>query len=295
MIDRLLIIGAGRIGRTIHNLLLASGHQAMLTMWDKNPQLVPGQLPLASLVPPADMVFVCTPSWTVRDVLQEIKPLLQPTTRIVTLAKGIEASGLTMAEVVPAELPQQPFGVLGGPLLAEALEHGHRGIGVVGTTDNQLTAQLQALFERTPVTIVGPMPPVDVARCGYLKNVYAFIVGMLSGLHASAAERRQGYERARSEFLAVGAALGIRQDVLAGPAGVGDFEETATSPSSHNFHCGADSAAHNAIVCTSEGTISATKLTTQLGRLERWPLLDHLVKAMAGKVPVNDIGLVGQP
>lgn len=291
MSQRVLIIGAGRIGRTIENLLLSNGQDVHINLWDKDPQRVLDQLPLASLVPAADVIFLCTPSWTVQDLLVEIQPLVLPEALIVIMAKGMVApKGMTMSEVADTVLPKrQSCIVLGGPMLAEALEHGHRGIGVVGGGTEKTVGELRDLFQRTPLSITGPAPRSDVALCGCLKNVYAFLVGMMSGLSWSPAERQNGFQKIRQEFFSVGTALGIHHAVLHGPAGVGDFEETATSPASHNHHCGLDSATHNAIVCTCEGTVSATFIAKHLNKINDFPLLKFLVAAIAGQRPVADL------
>jgi glycerol-3-phosphate dehydrogenase (NAD(P)+) len=296
MPQRIVIIGAGRIGRTIANLVQSAHPDAHLLLWDLNPQLVLHQVPLASSVPTADGVFICTPSWTVRQVLTDLQPFLPTNTAVITLAKGIEAvSGMTMAEVLGDVLGNKyPYGILGGPMLAEALEHGHRGIGVIGTTSAPCREFVQSAFASTPVEIQVASVPNDVALAGCLKNIYAFIVGLMSGLEWSVEERRQGYNRIREEFLHVGEALGLAPEIIHGAAGLGDFEETATSPSSHNHHCGVDSAAHQAIVCTCEGTVSAPSIAKRLEHLERFPLLAYLLAAMSGQRPITDLDFLRQ-
>lgn len=285
MVQRVLIIGVGRIGRTLANVIGEKGADITVSLWDSAPGLLPAQGPLVALVPSAELVLVCVPSWAVRSVLQEIHPHLQPTTSVVTVAKGIEVgSGQTMADVLTEVLGQaQPQAVLGGPMLAEAIALGHRGVGVVGSHSRKTVDDLRELFSGTRLEIMASDQPGFVALVGCLKNVYAFIVGLSHGRSQDPDALRTYFGQVEAEFIAAGQALGIDDETLRGPAGLGDFRETATNPSSHNVRCGQDSGTHGAIVCASEGTRSAEPIARRLEQIDHFPYLAFLVAVIAGK------------
>lgn len=272
-----LIIGAGRIGQVLASLIHDGDSDVEVHLWDKNPSIVVGQPALDELVPHASVIFCCTPSWTVRDVLTNILPSLQAQTAIITLAKGCEAStGKTMAEVADELLPaEQPHAVLGGPMLAETLQHGHRGIGVVGSTDQRVYALAVALFKGTRLHIVADADPHGVALAGVLKNVYAFLVGVGVGLGWTDAQQRSFFVKAKHEFLTVGQAINVSAATMNGPAGIDDFLETATSPLSHNHHVGEMLGHTGKLPGECEATISYPTIARRLNG-QHFPLLDML-------------------
>ena len=272
-----LIIGAGRIGQAIADVIRDGTSGADIFLWDKNDHVVANQQPLDSLVESANVIFCCTPSWAVREVLTSIRPTLKSTATVVTLAKGCEATtGKTMVEVADEVLPaKQPHAVLGGPMLAETLERGHRGIGVVGSHQSEPYVALVPLFENTPLTIVADGDPNGVALAGVLKNIYAFLVGIGVGLGWSIDQQRSFFDRAREEYVEVGLALGVSPNTIQGPAGVEDFMETATSPMSHNHHVGEEFGKRGTLASECEATISFPIIHQRLGS-HRFPLLGAL-------------------
>ncbi len=287
---QVLIIGAGRIGRVLADLIADGSSEATVALWDKNPQLVLGQMPLTSSVPSATVIFICTPSWTMRDVLTEIVPLLSKKTLIITLAKGCEvATGKTMPEVVQELLPKQPYAILGGPMLAEVLHHGHRGIGILGTTNKTAAGIVTKLFAETQLAIQPTTDVTGVALSSCLKNVYSFLVGLAIGSGMSTDEQRVFFKKAQQEFVACGLALGVQPATINGPAGLGDFQETATSPSSHNHRCGYDSGQQRAIVCSCEGTTSIPSIIRRLKQPKDFPLLSFLQNTLDHRQTVADI------
>lgn len=288
--QRTLIIGAGRIGHALAEVIGRGSSVSEVVLWDKNPQLVPGQLPLGTLASTADVIFCCTPSWTVRDVLTELKLVLPPTTIVITLAKGCEAStGKTMAEVADEILPEQPHGVLGGPMLAETLLSGHRGVGVIGSSAKNLQATVVPLFSDTPVEIQLTADVYGVSLCGCLKNIYAFLVGISAGSDLVTADQQRFFEQAQREFLVCGAALGIAQETLTGPAGIGDFMETATSPASHNYQSGRSFAKQGHLASSSEATISLPAVLRRLKDASSMPLIAALPAMIAGQQPISSL------
>lgn len=278
-----LIIGAGRIGQTLAALIDSGSAGATIHLWDKRPELVPNQQPLLELVAQATVIFCCTPSWAVRDVLMEIRPKLNNAV-VVTLAKGCEAStGRTMAEVLIELLSSQPHGVLGGPMMSEVLNHGHRGIGVFASASDQAAAIVMTLFNGTILEITRSDDDAGVSLCGCIKNIYAFIVGMSVGLNWDDERRRQAFEAASQEFLVCGQALGISSTTLNGPAGIDDFTETATSPSSHNRSVGEELGKNGYLSRSCEATVTLPSIIKRLPQAANVPLLSLLPAIIAGQ------------
>ena len=142
---KVLFIGAGEIGTALARVI---GSRANVEMWDKNPERAPGMRTLEENIPEASVIFLCVPSWTVRELLVRIASLLRPETVVVSLAKGIEENTLlTMDAVLNESLPaNQRLGILGGPLLAEELMTGLPGIGVFASSSRESFNDVASLF-----------------------------------------------------------------------------------------------------------------------------------------------------
>ena len=80
---------------------------------------------LAEALGRADLVVMGIPSQAFRETLREAVPHIRPWVPVVSLTKGLELdTGLRMTEVVHAELPGHPVGVLTGPNLAKEIMDG---------------------------------------------------------------------------------------------------------------------------------------------------------------------------
>ncbi len=284
--SNVLIIGAGRIGQALAYLIERGSSTAQVNMWDKNDQRVPHQEPVAELVPSANIIFCCTPSWTVREVVGHIKPLLSAETLVVTLAKGCEAdSGKTMAEVLDEIIPHQPRAVLGGPMLSEVLHHGQSGEGVLGSTYRTRAEDVITLFNDTPLTMMVSKDIYGVSLCGCLKNIYAFTVGIGAGLGWESHRLDQWLAIAQYELIACGQAIGISLDTLHSAAGIADFRQTSSSPTSFNRQTGFDLGHHGRLLRSCEATITLPSIMKRLPQPERFPLINALPSILSGQQP----------
>lgn len=265
--DRIVILGAGRIGATLADLIRSGPTHVTIEQWDVNPRLVLNQSPLSETIPGALAVFCCTPSWTFRQLLTDIGPLLQPVTSLVSLAKGCEeATGKTMYEVATELVsPQQPIAIVGGPMMAEVLRRGHRGVAVVGSTFHEPVGVLTTLFERTPLAIEPSTDPNGVCLAGVTKNIYAFAVGVGDGIGWPADIKRRFFLAAKEEMIRCGVAAGAQEVTMRGAAGLGDFLETATSPSSHNRGSGEQLGRDGKLARPCESSVSLPSILQRVG------------------------------
>jgi glycerol-3-phosphate dehydrogenase (NAD(P)+) len=209
-----------------------------LADWDLHPSLR-CTADLASAVGSADVVVVGVPSSGFRDALVAMAPHLRPWVPIVSLAKGLEpGSGLRMSELIEAELPGRPFGVLTGPNLAKEIMAGSAAASVLALSDDNVAEALREVFS-TPTFRVYTNP--DIVGCelgGALKNVMAIATGIADGLGAGDNTRAAIITRGLAELTRLGVAMGGRPITFAGLAGMGDLIATCTSPQSRNRHVG---------------------------------------------------------
>lgn len=281
------MIGGGELGKAVGVLLKKNNVTA--DFWDADPSVVPGQKPLQEIVPVAECVAFCVPSWAMRAAVMGILPYLSPTAIVMSFAKGIEKDSLrTMAEMVPTILPPgQPFVVVGGPMLAAEIAGDMAAIGVFASTDAAALQKITPLFASERFIIETTTDPVSVSLAGILKNIYAVVLGIADGLTLSGNEKGWITARAIREMRSLAVALGADSEVVLGTAGVGDFIATGYSAHSRNRETGVEIVTTGKCNLRGEGLNSLPFLIERLGKEKAaaFPLL----------MLINTIGIECQP
>lgn len=271
---KVVLIGAGKIGSAIGKVLRGNG--ARVAFWDALPGKVKGQKPLSALVPKASAVFLCLPSWCLREAGTSIAPHLSSKTVVVSLSKGIEKETLlpsdgVLRQVLPAGTP---FVYLGGPLLADELLRGQPGVGVAASADPAALRKMRKLFAGTRLRIETSDDVPGVVWSAVLKNVYAIGLGMTEGLGWGANARGWFVAKAVEEAGGILEDLGGRRETFHGVAGVGDMVATGFSPHSKNRTLGEHWARTGKSPHESEGQVSLPQLLETLARRARkYPVL----------------------
>jgi len=252
------VVGAGSWGTTVAHL---AAHNVPTTLWARDPHVASSvndhhrnvrYLPdyelhpslratadLGEAVAGADVVVMGVPSAAFRDTLVKVAPHLRAWVPVVSLTKGLERdTGSRMSELIDAELPGHPVGVLSGPNLAKEIMAGGAAATVLAMTDDNIATALQEVFS-TPTFRVYTNP--DIVGCelgGALKNVMAIASGMADGLGAGDNTRSAIITRGLAELTRLGVAMGGQPLTFAGLAGMGDLIATCVSPQSRNRHVG---------------------------------------------------------
>lgn len=271
---RVAFIGAGKIGKALAHVI---GPRGEIEMWDKDPNQVPGDMkPLEDVLQSASVVFLCVPSWTVREVCGQIAPFTEKGAVIVALSKGLEEGSLkTMDAVMQESLPSGVrVAFLGGPLLSEELLADMHGIGVLAAGDKKAFEAVRPLFEGTNLRLEHARDVRTVALLSVLKNIYAVGLGIAEGLDWGWNGKGWLAGRALEEMTEIVRALGGDAKTVAGSAGAGDFLATAMSPSSRNRTTGQEIGRTGTCKKPSEGSRSLPRVLALLGKnASRFPLL----------------------
>jgi glycerol-3-phosphate dehydrogenase (NAD(P)+) len=287
MTHNIVIIGAGRIGSAIKKVLIQNG--ATVELWDKDPSLVIGQKPLSETVPSASFVFLCAPSFAVREIASNISPMLTKEAVIVSLAKSIEeGTQKTMDEVLAEVLPKkQQFIILAGPLLAEEIEAGDGGVAVAASRDKNALRKISELFNGTNVKVETTGDVRGSAICGVLKNIYAMGLGISCGLGWG--DNLKGWLAGASmkEMTLAIKLLGGKTETACGAAGFGDFIATGFSRHSSNRGFGEKLASGAECLKNSEGCRAVDSAVSLLGKhARRFPIMIALKEIIKnGKDP----------
>jgi glycerol-3-phosphate dehydrogenase (NAD(P)+) len=258
MAIRVTVVGAGSWGTTVATL---ASSNAPTILWSRRPELadqinkehrngdylpdnpLPDELrstsSLEEAVCDADVLVMGVPSHGMRSTLQALAPCLRPWVPVVSLAKGLEESThLRMTEVIAAELPGHPTGVLTGPNLAREIMAGQAAATVVAFSDNHIATELQRIFAGELFRVYTNADVVGCEVAGALKNVMAIASGMADGLGAGDNTRAAVITRGLAEMSRLGQAMGGELLTFSGLAGMGDLVATCISQQSRNRYVG---------------------------------------------------------
>ncbi|KKS06798.1 MAG: Glycerol-3-phosphate dehydrogenase [NAD(P)+] [Parcubacteria group bacterium GW2011_GWB1_41_4] len=236
---KILIVGNGEIGSAIGQILGSRDH--VVYFWDKNPELSsPWHLfkqSFEEIARVSDFVFFCVPSWCLREALGSFKSLFGERAILVNLAKGMEADGKTMDQVI-GEIVSNKFVLMSGPMLAEEISEEKFGSAVLAGIDADVIKKTSQLFLGTNIHIETSQEVRTVAFAGVLKNVYALAIGIVSGLGFG--DNLKGFLTSRilEEWNYLADILSLDKAILWGRAGEGDFITTAFSRYSKNHELG---------------------------------------------------------
>lgn len=283
-------IGFGEIGGALAGLMKP---HAEIRAWDKDPAKVMGGVhSMDEAIDGTDAVFLCVPSWVIRQVAEEMRDKLPPKAVVISLAKGLEAVTLKTMDVVLREAlrPHQPSGVMGGPLLAEELNEGLPGVGVIGAEDQFVFETIAPLFFGTALRLEYKSDSSAVALSSVLKNIYAVALGMSDGLGWGWNAKGWLAARGLQEMSDIVAQLKGDLDVTRGPAGAGDFLATALSPGSFNRETGRQIALTGECKTLSEGCRSIISILELLGSVRpNLPILFSLDQIINQHAPVKTV------
>ncbi|MDD5547285.1 MAG: hypothetical protein PHN74_00030 [Candidatus Pacebacteria bacterium] len=277
MNNKVVIIGAGEIGKAIGSVLKSKN--IAVDFWDRDSSKVPGQKLPSEILPAADFVFLCVPSWAVRAVIGGINPFLNKKSLVISLAKGIEeGSYKTMAELLKELLPKgQEFIIFSGPMIAEELMRKEEGIGVAATADKKTFEKLKELFNGTKLFLEYSKDVKGVSLAGVLKNIFSVGLGIADGLKLSGNAKGLMTSMAIREMMEIIKILGGKKETALGAAGIGDLIATGFSNYSRNREVGEELVKTGKISQKGEGTVSIGSISELLGeKSEKFALLSAL-------------------
>lgn len=279
-----VIIGAGRIGQAFKHLCEARAES--VSFFDVDATKVPDQRPLAEIIPPADVIFLCIQSFAIREVLAELKPLLKRAALVVSLAKGIERNTFKTLDIVIPEClaPEQPWGLIIGPMLAEEILQNQGSAGVFAGSNPEECTILSSLIDPHNLSLECSNDVHGVALAGVLKNIYALSLGIADGIGWGANRKGWLITRAIREMRDIIEILGGDPNTADGPAGLGDLIATGSSPHSRNRATGEQIVKTGEMNPLSEGYISLSSLKHLLGeRTSEFKILSTLIEIIEHK------------
>jgi glycerol-3-phosphate dehydrogenase (NAD(P)+) len=197
------------------------------------------QASLPAAVEEAGYLLVAIPSKGFRDLLAQLKPLIDEAPIVFWASKGFEIeTGKLLHEVIEDELPRQRYGVVSGPTFAAEVAQNLPAAITCAGNQPLATEAFAELLRAEHFRAYTTDDVIGVELGGALKNVLAIAVGIADGLGYGANTRAALITRGLAEIMRFGTSLGARQETLMGLAGLGDIILTCTDDQSRNRRFG---------------------------------------------------------
>jgi glycerol-3-phosphate dehydrogenase (NAD(P)+) len=183
----------------------------------------------------SNIYVLAVPAQTLRENLNNWKPMFEPNALIISTLKGIEVSTMSrMTEIISEVLETQNVAIITGPNLANELVLRQPAGAVAAAPTMAIAEKVQQLFT-TPYYRV--YTSVDVLGCelaGAIKSVIALAVGMSIGMGYGENTQAMLITRGLNEVARLCAAHNADPLSAAGLAGMGDLVASCGSALSRN-------------------------------------------------------------
>lgn len=185
-------------------------------------------------------ILISVPSHGLREILLQIRPLLDNQARISWATKGFELKTGKLPHQVAGEIlgDERPMAVLSGPTFAKEVGAGLPTAMTIAASDAVFASDLAAGLSDESFRAYTSADIVGVEVGGAVKNVLAIGAGLSDGLGFGANTRIALINRGLVEMTRLGVALGAKPDTFMGLAGMGDLVLTCTDNLSRNRRMG---------------------------------------------------------
>lgn len=186
-----------------------------------------------------ELLVLSTSSHGVRNVLSEVKNLINKEQILVNVAKGIENDSLMrISQVVGEILPRNSYAVLSGPTHAEEVARNIPSTIVSASREKKVAEFVQDIFMTPNFRVYTNPDVIGVELGGSLKNVIALAAGISDGLKYGDNTKAALMTRGIFEMSKLGLKMGANINTFSGLAGIGDLIVTCTSMLSRNRRAG---------------------------------------------------------
>ena len=190
----------------------------------------------------AELVIIAVPSQSLREVMREAGPFIEPGAILVSAVKGIEfETGLTMHGVLEELLDaahHPRLVALSGPSFAREIANRQPTVVTLACREEAYAISVQATLSCPWFRCYTHTDIMGVETAGALKNVIAIAVGMSDGQSAGHNARAALMTRGLAEITRIGVAQGAEASTFLGLAGMGDLLLTCTGDLSRNRRVG---------------------------------------------------------
>ncbi len=257
--NKIIVLGGGSWGTALACLLAQNEEEVFLWIRDENklktisetrenkkylPDVkIPDEVKLINsyieFIEDCDVAVLAIPSQNIRELVTELKDVINPNTVVVNVSKGIEIKTLkTISEVCKEIIPKNPFVVLSGPSHAEEVGKNLPTTVVAASNNKKYAKQIQEIFTSNTFRVYTNEDVKGVEIGGALKNVIAIASGISDGLGYGDNTKAALMNRGIIEISRLADKLGADKMTFLGLSGIGDLIVTCTSMHSRNRRAG---------------------------------------------------------
>lgn len=195
---------------------------------------------LSEAIQHCDDILMVVPSVGYRDTLNQLKPLLSASHRIISATKGIDAgTGKLPHEMVLEVLGEAfPFAALSGPSFANEVAIGLPTAVDVASHDKGFSKDIAARFHSSVFKVYVCDDVLGVELGGVVKNIMAIAIGICDGLGFGADARCALLSHGLNEIIRLGVVMGAEANTFTGLSGMGDLILTCLDNQSRNRRFG---------------------------------------------------------
>jgi len=281
---KIAILGYGEMGHAMQHLL-SEKHDIYL--WDKYPEDGLEVQPLQDIIPLADFILFCLPVNPHREIIQQIKPMLKSNSICISIAKGLDESGKTAAQIFEQVLGEDHFyALIYGPMISEEIIASRYAFAQLGCQQTFICENTHKLFSQTQLFLESTDDITGISWSVILKNVYALLFGMADELQLGDNMRGFLAVEALRELDEIVCEMGGESGSPYHLAGLGDLITTSTSEDSFHHNLGRELARDDRSHVTGEGVHTLKMVDKhQLFEKNNYPLFNLVFDIVS--LPVN--------
>lgn len=265
---KITIVGNGQIGQAIIYLLRKTETKNIIEIYDRDEIKNKSHKTLKECLNDSNFIFICVPSWCLKDTLDEIrKNNINPNAILISLSKGIDTSSHeSVNEMIERHIKKIKYALFSGPMLAKEILKNKKSFAVVASKDKKVFNKISELFKNTELHLEYSKEIKSIAFSAVLKNIYALAICIIDSSKED--NNLKGFLSAKAvkEMQQIMKILKLNKEVILGTSGLGDFFATVSSEYSQNKKAGIEISTNGSTLLKSEGLISLSPLIARIGK-----------------------------
>jgi len=240
MKQRVLIMGYGEMGHAMEYLLEAR-HDVRI--WNMGVVVKGSHATLEDEIAEAQVILFCLPVNPHHEIASRIAPFLAEGSVCLSIAKGLDESGRTAAQIFEEVFERKfagkhHYGVVYGPMISEEIRMGRHAFADAVLSDAADFGVMHSLFRGSTLVCQQASDMHGRSWSVILKNVYAIMFGVSDELKLGDNMRGHLMVAAIAELSGIVQSFGGQAHTPYSYAGLGDLLTTATSEGSHHHALG---------------------------------------------------------
>ena len=194
---------------------------------------------LQFVIKDAEVIIMAVPMFALRGICTQLKEIIKENQIICIVSKGVEKETYMFpSQVVFEELPNNKVVMVSGPSFAKELATKCETGLTVASEDIDAMEKIAKIFDVRNISIDKTTDILGVQICATTKNIYAILLGILSGKNKSESTKASVLALVINDSRKLLEMLGGSRKTAYMYAGLGDLLLTCMSTKSRNFTLG---------------------------------------------------------